>query len=375
MKPAFLWTSTVLKTWRPCEVAEAPWTAQMRSMSPSDETPGAALENPFDWPAFGLEDDIRPALARARAEGEASALATLFAVEGGAPRSVGAQMLITPSRMAGFLSGGCIEADVALNAAELIKVGGRRFLVYGSGGPADIRLPCGSRIDILLERLGPHDAAAEDLLALSAARRPALWISDGLERRCVDAEAQATSGPWLEAPEAARSGPACGRRETPFALFRRCPPPLRLILVGGDPVALAVLRMAREMGVTAALVRPKGPADPPFPGVDYFRGDLDAAFAVLKPDPWTAVAVLTHDLDQEHEALSVALKSAAGYVGALGSRRRAPERNRRLEAAGFDARTIALVRAPIGLAIGGKTPWEIAVSILAEVVAAVERPA
>lgn len=347
----------------------------MKGMIAFDETPATALENPFDWPAFGLEDDIRRALARARAKGEACALATLFAVEGGAPRSVGAQMLVSHSHMAGFLSGGCIEADVALNAAQLLHDATHRFLVYGSGGPADIRLPCGSRIDILLERLAPDDAAAGDLLTLTAARRPALWISDGLERMCVDADAVVTRGPWTQAPIAARDGAACGRREGAFALFRRYPPPLRLILIGGDPVALAVLRMAREMGVKTALLRPKGPGEPPLPGADYFRGDMSEAFAALAPDPWTAIAVLTHDLDQEHEALSLALRSEAGYVGALGSRRRMPERARRLEEAGFTHGDIVRIRAPIGLATGGKTPWEIAVSILAEVGAAIERPA
>jgi xanthine dehydrogenase accessory factor len=96
---------------------------------------------------------------------------------------------------------------------------------------------------------------------------------------------------------------------------------------------------------------------------------MAAALAELGSDPWTAIALLSHDAELEHEALNAALATRAGYIGALGSRRRIPERNRRLAQAGATAEDLARIRAPIGLPIGGKSPWEIAVSILAEIVA------
>jgi xanthine dehydrogenase accessory factor len=335
-------------------------------------TDPAPDESPFDWPAFGLQDDIRPALAKALAGEKPSVLATLYDVAGGAPRGVGAQMLFAGGEMTGFLSGGCIEADVALHADAVLADGVPRRIVYGEGGPADIRLACGSRINILLERIVPSEAAATRLIAVSAERRPAIWLSDGIVRACLlkGEGADALPAALRAAATAADDGDECGHSAQPFGLFRAYSPPLRLVAVGGDPIALAVVRLAGDMGIETVLVRPKGPETSPYPGVRYMRQEVETALAVLKPDPWTAIAVLNHDLDQEHTALKAALAGGAGYVGALGSRRRIPERNARLEAAGVPVAAIERVRAPIGLPIGGKSPWEIAVSIIAEIVAA-----
>ncbi len=328
-------------------------------------------ENPFDWPLFGLQDDVRPALAGALASGAPAVLATLYAVVGGAPRGVGAQMLFAQGEIVGFLSGGCIEADVALHADQVMRDGAPQRIVYGEGGPADIQLPCGSRIDVLLEKIAPGDRAAMRLLDLTARRKPALWATNGAMRACVavDAGEDAVQPALRPAADFAKGGNACGHVEQPFSLFRRYAPPLRLIVVGGDPIALAVTRLGSEMGLETTLIRPKGPETPPPERVRYIRSDIEAALATVDPDPWTAVAVLSHEADQEHAALKAALATRAGYVGALGSRRRIPERNGRLQASGVAADEIARVHAPIGLAIGGKSPWEIAVAIIAEVVA------
>jgi xanthine dehydrogenase accessory factor len=141
-------------------------------------------------------------------------------------------------------------------------------------------------------------------------------------------------------------------------------------VIGSDPIALAVLKFAAAMGVEAVLVRPKGPeAAPDIPLAAYVRSSAAPALAAFRPDPWTAIAVLSHDAELEYEALNAALSTDAGYIGALGSRRRIPERNQRLTEAGATAGDLARIRAPIGLPIGGKSPWEIAVSILAEIVA------
>ena len=112
-----------------------------------------------DWPSFGLVADMRPALAAARERGRAVALATLHSSSGGAPRGLGAQMLVGAEAVTGFLSGGCVEADVALRARGVLTGGDPLRLVYGEGGPFDIRLACGGRIDVLLERIAPDDPA------------------------------------------------------------------------------------------------------------------------------------------------------------------------------------------------------------------------
>src|SRR5262249_27338558 len=84
---------------------------------------------------------------------------------------------------------------------------------------------------------------------------------------------------------------------------------------------------------------------------------------------WTAVAVATHEAETDHAALSFALPSEAFYVGALGARRRAPDRIAWLRAAGVSDGDIARMRTPIGLDIGGKAPWEVAISVLGEIAA------
>ena len=81
------------------------------------------------------------------------------------------------------------------------------------------------------------------------------------------------------------------------------------------------------------------------------------------------MAVATHDWDTDQDALLTALPSAASYVGVLGARRRLPERLARLRAAGIDEKALERLRAPIGLDLGGKAPWEVAISVIAQIIA------
>jgi xanthine dehydrogenase accessory factor len=138
------------------------------------------LDSLPEWPLFGFADDVRPALRAASEAGEPLALATIVDLDGGGPRPVGTQMTITRRAVSGFLSGGCLEGDVAAHAASVLEDGTPRRLVYGAGSPwPDIRLLCGARIEILLERLGPDDDATAALLTLAGERIPAVWLSDG----------------------------------------------------------------------------------------------------------------------------------------------------------------------------------------------------
>lgn len=326
-----------------------------------------------DWPAFGLDSDMRPRLAEAMAAGEPSALVTLYAAEGPAPHGLGAQMLVRSRAASGFLSGGCIEGDVALHGRAVIEQGAARRLIYGRGGPPDIRLLCGARIELMVEPVGASNPAAARLLDLAAARTPALWLSDGQARACLSpADDGAGLAPQLRAAlDRARSQAlVAGPDADAAAIYRRFDPQPRVVVVGADPTALAIATLALSMGWAAAVVRPKGPLEgPPIPGVSYWRASPADAFAALRLDPWTAVAATSHDIEADGEALAAALPSAAGYVGVLGSRRRIPERLSGLREAGLDEAAIGRLRAPIGLPIAAQTPWEIAVAVLGEVVA------
>lgn len=302
-----------------------------------------------EWPTFGLSNDVRPALRKARIQGEKSVLATLVGVDGGGPRPPGTQMVFAPGIVCGYFSGGCVEGDVAGHAWACLEDGDSRTLVYGEGSPwPDIRLLCGARIEIVLERVAPDDPALAELLAAEDERRTVTWLSDGARRVC-SAEPLAWEG---------------------VKIVRPYEPVPRLVVVGGDPTALAIAELGARSGFETTLVRPKGPASPPpIEGVRYRREGAGEALAALALDPWTHVAVATHDLDTDREALRVALPSKAGYVGLLGARRRLAGRLEELKFEGVDPAAVARLHAPIGLAIGGKSPWEVAVSVIAEITA------
>ncbi|WP_374573930.1 XdhC family protein [Phenylobacterium sp.] len=303
-----------------------------------------------EWPLFGMADDVRPALAAARAAGAPMVLATLTSVEGGGPRPPGTQMVFAGEIVAGYFSGGCVEGDVAGHAEACLADGRPRRLVYGEGSPwPDIRLLCGARIEIFLERVAPDDPALSALLEATAARRPAIWVSDGERRACGDPGA---AQPW------------------PGAIARAYEPVPRLAVFGSDPTALAIASLGAQSGLETTLIRPKGPqSPPPLAGVGYRREAPAEALAAVGVDPWTAVAVATHDLETDQAALRVALPSPAFYVGLLGARARLPERLARLREAGVAEAAIGRLRAPIGLDIGGKAPWEVAVSVIGEIMA------
>lgn len=301
----------------------------------------------MDWLPHD-EDDVVPVLAEVTASGRPFVLATIFAASGG-PRPVGSQMVITRDRAWGFLSGGCVEADVARHAQGVLDRGEHRCIAYGRGSPFfDIRLPCGGRIDLLLEPLVPDDPAALALVAAARSRRVLRYLSRG-DRRQVQPLAAAVGCDWI--------------------VDRLYAPVQRLVVVGGDPFALAIAAGGLHQGWQVTLVRPGGPRGPGPIGVDYMTDSPDAALQRLAPDPWTAVAIATHDADLDQAALTAALCSAAGYVGVLGSRRRLEERRSRLIQAGMTEADLTRLRAPIGLPIPATTPREIAAAVVAEIIA------
>lgn len=309
-----------------------------------------------DWPLYSLIDDIRPALAALFAAGQDGALATLISVDGPSPRGPGAQMLIAPDGgVVGYVSGGCVEASVALIAREVMDDARLRRIVFGAGSPyADIKLVCGARIEVLIEPARRDDATLHAVLAAAAARRPIIRGRDGAGAPALFADAPA--------------GLAGERGDG--AVWRRYAPARRLIVLGGDPVAVALARLGAASGLTVDLARAYGPADGPggFAGT-YHSADPAAALAELQPDAWTAVVTTTHDLDADHAALRAALPSPAFYVGALGSRRRLADRIAKLEAEGLDWAAVKRLKAPVGLDIGAATPHEIAIAILADIIA------
>lgn len=212
------------------------------------------------------------------------------------------------------------------------------------------------------------------LQAAQAAQRPAvlltrltdgaqlLWPEDPAPPALAEAAARAL------AEDAAGSASIDG---APWFLHPHAPP-LRMIIVGAVHIAQALVPMAQGVGFAVTVVDPRRAwaTAERFPGITLIHEWTDDGMAALAPDARTAVVTLTHDPKLDDPALEVALRSPAFYIGALGSRRTHGKRVARLAEAGLDAAAIGRIRAPIGLDIAAVTAPEIALSILAEVVAA-----
>ncbi|KMS54321.1 xanthine dehydrogenase [Novosphingobium barchaimii LL02] len=313
-----------------------------------------------DWPEFGWVDDIRPALARHAATGRPAALATLYQVAGSAPRGPGAQMLFAAGAdggvsASGYFSGDCIEGDVANHAAGVLADGRPRRLHYGMGSPwIDLRLRCGGALHVLLERVTSDSPALRGLLRHAAERRSCTWVSDG-ETQSVTEDA----------------GPLLSFTNEPFRIARRYDPPRRLIVSGGDPGALAAARLGAMAQFETIVLRPGGPqAPPPFPVAQYLREEPAEALARLKVDRWTAYLGATHEDHHDLAGCLAALRGHAGYVGMIGAKSRAGERLAALEAAGASAEELARLHLSPGVPGLGKSPWEVATGIIAEIMQA-----
>ncbi|PEQ14530.1 xanthine dehydrogenase [Novosphingobium sp. PC22D] len=326
---------------------------QPETLAPDTLAPDTLAD--ADWPTFGWIEDVRPALARAIEAGRPAVLATLFKVQGSAPRGPGAQMLFDGAQATGYFSGDCIEGDVAAHARDVLASGEPRVLHYGKGSPwIDIRLRCGGALHLLVERIDAASEAARSLLDHARERRTCLWSSDGVRQDVVSGE-----------------GPLLGLEEGPLRIARRYDPPRRLIVTGGDPGALAVAKLGHEAQFETILVRPSGPeTPPPFPVSRYLRLEPAEAVAQLGIDALTAYVGATHEDHHDLGGILAALLGRAGYVGMIGAKSRAGERIGALKAAGASEDDLARLHLSPGITGLGKAPWEVATGILAEVMQA-----
>ncbi|MCB9943304.1 MAG: XdhC family protein [Geminicoccaceae bacterium] len=152
-------------------------------------------------------------------------------------------------------------------------------------------------------------------------------------------------------------------------------PPLRLAIVGAVHISQALAPMARLTGYDVSIIDPRGTfaTEERFPGIALLDDWPDEAMQELDPDRRTAVVTLTHDPKLDDPALDVALRSEAFYIAALGSRRTHAGRIERLKALGHGEAAIARIHGPAGLDIGAVSPQEIAISVLAEMTAALRK--
>lgn len=215
-----------------------------------------------------------------------------------------------------------------------------------------------------------------------AAKRPAALVTelnDGRQWLLVDGQGSgeltltpAQQAGVQDALAADRSGPLA---EHPDLFVHVYNPPLRLLIVGAVHISQALVPMAQIAGYEVIVIDPrKAWANAErFPSVQLVDAWPDEAMTELAPDHRSAVVVLTHDPKLDDPALGVVLRSPAFYVGALGSRKTHAKRVERLKEAGLNDDAIARIHAPIGLAVGARSPAEIAISILAQITQVLHR--
>ena len=308
--------------------------------------------------------------------GKGAALATVVETWGSAPRPVGAQLAISgQSEIMGSVSGGCVEGAVVVEALEAIEDGRCRILDFGVSDDEAfaVGLACGGRIRVMVEPVGKGQGIEprllEGLIAARAGRRAVAVATD------TDAWRRELLG-YEDDParfDADRSGFDEARPSRFVAVHN---PPLRLAVVGAGHIAQPLVVMAEAAGYDVTLIDPREAfaSEARFPGRRLAHDWPDKALAEHGLDTRTAVVTLTHDPKIDDPALLAAIRSPVFYVGALGSTRTHARRVDRLKAAGATEAQIARIDAPIGLAIGARSPAEIAIAVLAQMTERLRRP-
>jgi xanthine dehydrogenase accessory factor len=327
-----------------------------------------------------------------QAKGEDVAVATVIRVLGSAPRPVGARMIVSSGgRMAGSVSGGCVETTVYEEMMDVLAGAPPHNLHFGITEDMiwDVGLACGGTIDVFVQQLDPGLVAASrerldsgrpfalatilsgeagdgsPAAGSTALITPATIVGDLREARAV-AAAREMLAAQARVGAIHQIAPGVEVYVEPFL-----PPPVMLI-VGGVHAAIPLTRFAKELGFHVVVTDPRAKFAnrDRFPEADeIFVEWPDETFRRVEVDDTTYVVLLTHDPKIDEPTLAAALETKAAYVGAIGSRGTHAARFERMARWGVSPEQLRRVYGPIGLDLGGRTPAETALSIIAEVVA------
>lgn len=311
------------------------------------------------------------------------ALATVVSTWGSTPRPAGSHMLVNAKgEFVGSVSGGCVEGAVVEAASSVLRESRPQLLEFGVADEIawSVGLACGGSIRVYVEPFradSVYEALREDArqgsLAILCTVISGPYVGERLLLR--GEESVGGLGP-LEREAVQQAASAVEPLLVPVGdsqvFIQPYAPPLRMIVIGAVHTAIPLVDLAHTLDYRVTVVDARGAFATPerFPTAD----DLlimwpDDALAQLKPDRSTAVIVLTHDPKFDEPALAAALRSDAGYIGAIGSRSTSADRAVRLRALGFSRDDIERIHSPIGLDLGAASPPETALSIVAEVVA------
>ncbi|WP_458525855.1 XdhC family protein [Onishia taeanensis] len=316
---------------------------------------------------------IRQALAWAR-EGETLWLCTVLSTFGSSPREPGAWLVARrDGRHVGSLSGGCVEEDFLERLAggafeapvQRVRYGDAAGEEGGLDGPR-VSLPCGGLLEVLVERLVPGETTLEHLSALEAAltgQRPRLRHVDLTSGQThLEDDAGLGERVMLE---------AAGGDAVPGQVRLRVGPVARLVLAGMSPVAEACAEFAQRLGFEVILCdpRPEVLDGLTLSGVERVEALPSAFIAGGGCHGATAVVALTHDPRIDDLAMIEAVRTEAFYLGVMGSQKTSAARAERLRrSGGLSDDELARIQMPIGLNLGSKTPAEIALAVMADIV-------
>ena len=331
--------------------------------------------------------------------GETFGLATVVNTFRSAPRDPGAALAVSGGgEVVGSVSGGCVEGAVYELAQEVCESGQPVLQTYGISDDTafDVGLTCGGIIELFVEPvsrerflgLGDVAAAIRDEVPVAVAtvisgpgvlgaRRiiqagtatGTLGAGDRLDG-AVDDDARGMLAQGLTGVR--HYGEHGERRLDDLSVFvQSFAPPPRMLVFGAIDFAAAVARAGKFLGyrVTVCDARPIFATHARFPDADEVIVDWPHRYLAKTPiDSRTVICVLTHDPKFDVPVLEVALRTPAGYIGAMGSRRTHDDRLARLREAGLTEGELARLRSPIGLDLGARTPEETAVSVAAELI-------
>ena len=289
--------------------------------------------------------------------GRRSWLVTVTQTFGASPRPPGSLMAMRDDGIViGSVSGGCIEDDLV---ARREQFSGAAPILERYGVTSDearrFGLPCGGELEVVVE-------SAVDIIRLSAL---SMKIAAGeVFARVVNLE----TGAWQF--RAASAIDTTGRREGEFVCIHG--PRWRLLIIGASEIARYLAEVAATLDFQVSVCDPREEYRSIWrvPGATFIEAMPDDAVLSFNADPHTVIVAVSHDPKLDDMALMEALKTRAFYVGAVGSSKTSEERRKRLLDFDVSAAQVAKLHGPVGLAIGSRTPPEIAIAILAELVAA-----
>ncbi len=319
--------------------------------------------------------------------GERIALATVTQTWGSAPRRVGAKMAMTDKlAMVGSVSGGCVETAVVEEAIKSLKNGKPHLLHFGVSDDTawEVGLTCGGKISVFVEPLDlqwwslisasiKRDEQVSTLTALTGemAGQKLILDQNGQVTYRVGDEIQNQQTAIIDALKQMRQSQQITIKGIDV-LFDIYQPRPHLIMIGGVHVAMPLQYFAQTLGFRISVIDPRQvfATQERFPLAEHIlHAYPDKALIELGLNSNTYITILTHDPKIDDPALITALSSNAAYVGVLSSKRTHQARLERLREANVPQAELERIRTPIGVDIGAATPEEIALSIMAEIIA------